>query len=258
MIAVGVVLHDDALAILDDWLRDADRWGTVDAVLTDPPYYLSRPDMKRPDGYVQLRDFGEGDGALPIGRLAFAFATLCKADSNVLVWCSDRQVGEWVSALSAGFARVMVGAWVKTNPSPNVRKRTWTQATELWVWAARGMYTFNWLGQQAMHSVDRAPHVAGGERMHPTQKPEVVCERHVRVLTRRGDTVLDPFAGSGTYGAVCKRLGRECVSIEADAEHVAVARTRIDAERVQLELPETEVPVAEQPDLFGDNGGKAR
>jgi protein-L-isoaspartate O-methyltransferase len=129
---------------------------------------------------------------------------------------------------------------VKSNPAPNVRRTQWTQATELWVWAARGEHTFNWQGQGVMQNVDYAPHVAGKERLHPTQKPEVVCERHVRILTDRGHTVLDPFAGYGTYGAVCKRLGRECVSIEADAEWAACAEARINKERVQLELPATD------------------
>ncbi|MEL6265965.1 MAG: site-specific DNA-methyltransferase, partial [Pseudomonadota bacterium] len=66
-----------------------------------------------------------------------------------------------------------------------------------------------------------------GDKLHPTQKPEALLHRVILGTTNPGDTVLDPFFGTGTTGAVAKRLGRHFVGIERDAGYAAIARTRI-------------------------------
>jgi site-specific DNA-methyltransferase (adenine-specific) len=74
---------------------------------------------------------------------------------------------------------------------------------------------------------------------YPTQKPEGVLRRIVQASSRRGDWCLDPFAGSGTLGAVCAQLGRRFVLVDSQPEAVAVARKRLD----RVCLPEARVPV---------------
>lgn len=230
-----MVVIGEALSLLG--AMAATRRRSFDVVLTDPPYQISRRDWRKPDGYVLVRDFGEDAKELPIRRLSDLFSRVLKRDASLLVWCSDRQVGRWVSILREDFDRVVVGVWAKANPAPNAQKVQWTQATELWVWAARGEYTFWWLGQTAMLNLDRAPLVAGKEKLgHPNQKPESICERHVRAMTKPGDMVLDAFAGSGVYGAICKRLGRKCLSIEQNPARARVAVERINNEREQLDM----------------------
>lgn len=84
-----------------------------------------------------------------------------------------------------------------------------------------------------------APHLVHGdpEQMgHPNQKPLSICEPHVRVLTSPGDVVLDPFAGSGSYVAAAKRLGRQAVGFEVDRERFEIARDRVARTHVQEEL----------------------
>jgi modification methylase len=66
-----------------------------------------------------------------------------------------------------------------------------------------------------------------GEKAHSTQKPESLLHRVIVSSTKPGDVVLDPFFGSGTTGAVAKRLGRRFIGIERDADYVKVARRRI-------------------------------
>jgi modification methylase len=68
-----------------------------------------------------------------------------------------------------------------------------------------------------------------GEKAHPTQKPEALLERVVLSSTKHGDIILDPFFGSGTTGAVAKKLGRHWIGIEADAGYITIAQKRIDA-----------------------------
>ena len=80
------------------------------------------------------------------------------------------------------------------------------------------------------------PICAGGERVktdgvkaHPTQKPEALLYRVLLACTNKGDVVLDPFFGTGTTGAVARRLGRDWIGIERESRYIEVARERIDS-----------------------------
>ena len=64
-----------------------------------------------------------------------------------------------------------------------------------------------------------------GKKLHPTQKPEALLARVILASSRPGDLVLDPFCGTGTTGAVAKRLGRRFIGIERDADYIAAARS---------------------------------
>ncbi len=70
-----------------------------------------------------------------------------------------------------------------------------------------------------------------GDKAHPTQKPEALLHRVLVASTLPGDVVLDPFFGTGTTGAVAKRLGRRFIGIEREAEYIAAAEARLAAVR---------------------------
>ena len=69
----------------------------------------------------------------------------------------------------------------------------------------------------------------GGHKAHPTQKPEALLYRVLLACTKPGDIVLDPFFGTGTTGAVARRLGRHWIGIEREPNYIRVARERIDS-----------------------------
>jgi modification methylase len=135
--------------------------------------------------------------------------------------------------------------WRKSNPMPNFRGTRFTNAHETLIWASRGedsRYTFNYRAMKAlndelqMRSDWLLPICSGGERVkesgakaHPTQKPEALLYRVLLACTNPGDVVLDPFFGTGTTGAVARRLGREWIGIEREKRYVRVARERIDS-----------------------------
>jgi modification methylase len=127
---------------------------------------------------------------------------------------------------------------------PNFRGRRFTNAHETLIWCAKdkdARYTFNYAAMKAlndelqMRSDWLIPICSGGERLkngdgrkaHPTQKPEALLHRVILASTRPGDVVLDPFFGTGTTGAVAKRLGRHFIGIERDEAYAEVARARI-------------------------------
>jgi modification methylase len=135
--------------------------------------------------------------------------------------------------------------WRKANPMPNFRGRRFTNAHETLIWASKGQdaksYTFHYEAMKAgnddsqMRSDWLFPLCTGDERMkdaqgrkaHPTQKPEALIARILLAASNPGDVVLDPFFGSGTTGAVAKRLGRHFIGIEREEGYAAVARSRI-------------------------------
>ncbi len=136
--------------------------------------------------------------------------------------------------------------WRKTNPMPNFRGRRFTNAHETLIWAAReqsSKYTFNYDALKAgnedvqvrsdwtisLCTGDERLKNADGKKVHPTQKPEALLARAILSASRPGDVVLDPFFGSGTTGAVAKRLGRHFVGIERDKTYAAAAMKRINA-----------------------------
>ena len=137
--------------------------------------------------------------------------------------------------------------WRKANPMPNFRGRRFTNAHETMIWASRSAsaknYTFNYEALKAgnedcqVRSDWYFPICTGAERLkdengrktHPTQKPEALLARVVMSASKPGDVVLDPFFGSGTTGAVAKRLGRSFVGLERDPTYAKAARARIDA-----------------------------
>ena len=137
--------------------------------------------------------------------------------------------------------------WRKANPMPNFRGRRFTNAHETMIWAARGpdakAYTFNYETLKAGNEDCQArsdwflPICTGAERLkddtgrktHPTQKPEALLARVLLAASNAGDLVLDPFFGSGTTGAVARRLRRSFIGIERDPAYASAALERITA-----------------------------
>ena len=135
--------------------------------------------------------------------------------------------------------------WRKSNPMPNFRGKRFTNAHETLIWAARDRaakrYTFNYDSMKElneglqMRSDWLLPLCTGGERLkgedgkkaHPTQKPEALLFRCIMSASNPGDMILDPFFGTGTTGAVARRLGRRFIGLERDPDYAAIARKRI-------------------------------
>jgi modification methylase len=239
--------------------------GTVDMVFADPPYNLQlggellRPNNTRVDGVDAAWD--RFDGFADYDAFTRAWLTearrLLKPDGALWVIGSYHnifRIGTILQDLGFWFLNDVV--WRKTNPMPNFRGRRFTNAHETLIWCARdkeSRYHFNYDAMKAlneglqMRSDWMLPLCTGSERLkqdgrkaHPTQKPESLLHRVLLASTEPGDLVLDPFFGTGTTGAVAKRLGRNYIGIERDPGYAAIARERIAAvQPVELELVET-------------------
>jgi modification methylase len=226
---------------------------SVDMIFADPPYNLQlggelfRPEGSRVDAVDDDWDKFESLAAYDdFTRDWLAEARrILKDDGTIWVIGSYHNIYR-VGALlqDAEFWILNDIVWRKSNPMPNFRGTRFTNAHETLLWCAkdeRARYTFNYRAMKAlnddlqMRSDWLLPICSGSERVkgddgskaHPTQKPEALLYRILLACTKPGDVVLDPFFGTGTTGAVARRLGRRWIGIERERSYVKVARERI-------------------------------
>ena len=243
------IRHGDCLAELAK-LPDA----SIDLVFADPPYNLQlagdllRPNDTRVDGVDQAWDkFASFETYDKFSRAWLAECRrVLKPDGALWV------IGSYHNIFRVGTALQDLGFWIqndvvwrKANPMPNFRGKRFTNAHETLIWAGRDQkskVTFNYEAMKAfnddlqMRSDWLIPICSGPERLkddggrkaHPTQKPESLLHRIILSSSNPGDIVLDPFFGTGTTGAVAKKLGRAWIGIERDPDYVAAAQERID------------------------------
>ena len=228
--------------------------GSIDLIFADPPYNLQlrnelyRPNMTRvdavDDGWDRFGSFEEYDA---FTRLWLTACRTVLKDTGTLwtigTYHNIYRVGAILQDL--GFWILNDIVWVKNNPMPNFRGVRFTNAHESLLWAQKkkgARYTFNHYAMKAlnddlqMRSDWYVPLTTGKERIradgvkaHPTQKPEALLYRIILSTSNPGDVVLDPFFGSGTTGAVARRLGRHFIGIERDEAYINVALERISA-----------------------------
>ena len=226
---------------------------SIDLIFADPPYNLQlggdlhRPDNSRVDGVDDEWD---------------KFESLKVYDEFTKEWLSECQrvlkddgaiwvIGSYHNVFRLGYILQDLGYWIlndviwrKSNPMPNFRGTRFTNAHETLIWASKSeksKYTFNYDSMKIlnddlqMRSDWLFPLCTGEERLksekgsklHPTQKPEALLQRILMACSKPGDVILDPFFGTGTTGAVAKKLGRHFIGLERDEMYASAAHDRI-------------------------------
>ncbi len=229
---------------------------SVDLVFADPPYNLqlegalSRPDQSVVDAvdddWDKFASFADYDAFTRAWLLACR--RVMKPDATLWVIGSYHNIFRVGTILQdLGFWLLNDVVWRKANPMPNFRGRRFTNAHETMIWASRDAsaksYTFHYDALKAgnedlqVRSDWFIPLCTGAERLkdaagrklHPTQKPEALLARIMMASSNPGDVVLDPFFGSGTTGAVARRLGRHFIGVEREQVYADAAMARIAA-----------------------------
>ena len=226
--------------------------GSVDVIFADPPYNLQLSgDLRRPNDSVVDAVDDDWD----------QFESFEAYDTFTRAWLSEARrilkpdgtlwtIGAYHNIFRVGTTLQDLGFWMlndiiwnKTNPMPNFRGRRFTNAHETLIWCARSKSSRHYFNYDGMKSLNEGlqmrsdwtlPICSGGERLkidgkkaHPTQKPEALLTRVIMSSTKPGDVILDPFFGSGTTGAVAKRLHRHWIGIEQDPAYAKIAKDRI-------------------------------
>ncbi len=229
---------------------------SVDLVFADPPYNLQlqsdlkRPDDSRVDAVDDDWDKFDSFSAYDDFTRAWLLAARRLMKPSATIWV----IGSYHNIFRVGSIMQDLGFWIlndviwhKSNPMPNFRGRRFTNAHETMIWASRDAnakgYTFNYEALKAgnedvqVRSDWTLPLCTGeerlkgndGKKLHPTQKPEALLARVILSSSRPDDLVLDPFNGTGTTGAVAKRLGRRYIGCERDQAYADAAMKRIAA-----------------------------
>jgi site-specific DNA-methyltransferase (adenine-specific) len=230
------ILRGDCIEVLDSLPANS-----VDVIFADPPYNLQlrnelyRPNMSKVDavndGWDQFENFKEYD----VFTRKWLSASQRALKDTGTIWV----IGTYHNIYRVGAIMQDLGfwilndiLWIKNNPMPNFRGVRFTNAHETIIWAQKkkgAKYTFNHQSTKAlnddlqMRSDWALPLVTGKQRIksngikaHSTQKPEALLYRILLASSNVGDVILDPFFGSGTTGAVAKKLGRHWIGIERE------------------------------------------
>ena len=242
---------------------------SVDLVFADPPYNLQLGgDLSRPDGShvdAVTDHWDQFDSFAVYDKFTREWLTearrVLKPDGALWV------IGSYHNIFRLGAMMQDMGFWIlndvvwrKANPMPNFKGTRFTNAHETLIWASMGekaKYTFNYrtmktLNDELQMRSDWVLPVCGGperlkkagHKVHPTQKPEALLYRVMLATTKKGDVVLDPFFGTGTTGAVARRLGREWIGCERESVYREAALERID---MALPLDESAIATMQSP-----------
>ena len=227
---------------------------SIDLIFADPPYNLQlEGDLQRPDNSKVAAVNDDWDQFLNFEAYdKFCEEWLIELRRIIKPSGSIWVIGSYHNIFRIGYIMQNLGFWIlndviwqKANPMPNFRGKRYTNAHETLIWASKNKnskkYTFNY---EAMKSINDntqmrsdwfLPICNGNERLkdkngkkvHPTQKPESLLHRIIISSSNTGDVILDPFFGTGTTGAVAKRLCRNYIGIEREKEYIKSAKVRI-------------------------------
>lgn len=234
---------------------------SVDMVFADPPYNLQleqelyRPNETRVNGVEDAWDkFANLDEYYDFTKRWLAECKRILKDTGT-IWV----IGTYHNIFTVGKAMQDLGywilndiVWIKSNPMPNFRGVRFTNAHETLIWAKKNkdqkQYTFNYQAMKMLNDGKQMrsdwviPLCTGseriklnGEKAHSTQKPEALLKRVILASTKVGDLILDPFFGTGTTGAVAKKLRRNWVGIEKEQLYIDIALKRINSVEVSGE-----------------------
>ncbi len=266
----NTILKGNTIDVMADLPADS-----CDLIFADPPYNLQlegelrRPNDTRVDGVEDDWDKFDSFAAYDAFTREWLSAARRVLKPDGAIWV----IGSYHNIFRVGAVLQDLGYWIlndiiwrKSNPMPNFRGKRFTNAHETLIWASKSQdakkYTFNYHAMKMlneelqMRSDWTLPICSGEERLkkrdgskaHPTQKPEALLHRVILSSSNPGDLILDPFFGSGTTGAVAKKLGRDFVGIEKDPNYIKLATRRLerivpaDAEDIKVTASKRDEP----------------
>ncbi len=230
---------------------------SIDFIFADPPYFLSNDGFSVKSGKAVSVNKGGWDKSEGFeAEIAFHESWIIECLRVLKPNGSIAISGTYHSVYKCGFLLQKLDCriinditWFKPNGAPALAGRNFTASHETILWASKGQkakHTFNYSqskdwdvsndsiyrrGKQ-MRSVWSIPTTPKREKVfgnHPTQKPLELMTRLIALCTLPGDTVLDPFCGSGTTGVACVSLGRNFIGIDLDQEFLDLATRRIES-----------------------------
>jgi len=219
---------------------------SIDLIFADPPYFLSNGGKSIHSGKIVSVNKGDWDEKSKYDNHLQFTKEWIQQSFRILkyggsIWISGTvhnifDVKNYLDEI--GFKIINIVVWHKSDQPPLIYKNKLKFSYELIIWAKKdGKHTFNYqymfdIKGEEMQDVWTIPAVQMHEKKfgyHPTQKPEALLERIIKTCSNVGDTVLDPFSGSGTTCYVAKKLNRKYIGIEKEKEYFNISKRRIES-----------------------------
>jgi site-specific DNA-methyltransferase (adenine-specific) len=220
---------------------------SVDCIITDPPYGINFKSNHRKEKFDILKNDNNLDFLKPFIRESFR---ILKDNSHIYIWTRWDVYHKFYEIISKYFTIKNCLIVKRTNTSMGDLTGQFAPFYEMVIFAHKGRKEFY---KTEMHIKDGKSHprfkgdtimngyvtrfadlieeLPSGENrylaVHPTQKAIKIHEFFINLSSKEGDTILDPFMGSGTTGVACKNLNREFIGIELDENYFKIAQERI-------------------------------
>ena len=206
---------------------------SVDAVITDPPYGISYQSARRTDKASRFNIIN-GDNLLSFDWMYETFR-IAKDIACLFCFCRWDTAQQFMENLSkSGWNIQSEVIWNRgIHGLGDLSKQYAPMHDNAW-FCTKGDYSFPGKRPKSVLSIDRLP---ANELQHPTQKPLPLMSVIINDITRKCDTIFDPFMGSGTTGVACVQTGRNFIGCEIDPTYFAVAKKRIEDAQRQMRLP---------------------
>lgn len=205
--------------------------GSIDLILTDPPYNIARKNNFHTMGRAGI-DFGEWDKGFDQVKWLNEIPRVLKPNGSVIIFNAWANLGD-ISRYCEGLGLVVKDMlrWIKTNPMPRNRDRRYITDYECAVWLVNK--NAKWVFHRQSDTYQRPEFkfgvVGGNEKtIHPTQKPVELMQQLLQIHSNEGDVVLDPFLGSGTTAVAAVNTNRHYIGFELDEKYFDIACKRLD------------------------------
>lgn len=224
-----MIHHTDCLEFMRGMVERGER---VDAIITDPPYELSN------NGGIGKGEFSSrqlvrdkhidwisrGFDYISCFELFLAIQDI----PNMLIFCSNQQVSKTMGFFEEKGLSVTLLVWQKTNPIPLCNNNHLSDCEFVVYVRGKGATFNNDTPFDYKKKVYTSPIVPSKDRLHPTQKSVEHLQQYIALHTNKGDTIFDPFMGSGSTGVASLIEGRKFIGCEIDSEYFEIAKRRVE------------------------------
>ena len=199
--------------------------GSVDMVLTDPPYGMDYQSNRR-TVTEKFAKISNDDGLDWLDDFVDECYRVMRNNSAAYVFCSWHKIDVFKVSFERRFKLKNLIVWVKNNHGSGDLKGAYAPKHEFVLYMHKGRSIFR---NGRTPDVVNADKVSGSRMIHPTEKPIPLLEKFIANNSDIQNTILDPFMGSGTTGVACKNLNRNFIGIELDPDYFRIAKERIEA-----------------------------
>ena len=207
--------HGDCLELMKD-IPD----GSVDLVLTDPPYGMAFQSNYRKEKYNEIQN----DKSLEwLERYISECCRVLKNNSAIYCFCSWHNVDVFKQAIEKKFKVKNILIWEKNNTSMGDLKGSYAPKYEMIIFAHKGRKLLNGFRYADIIKANRT-----GNKLHPTEKPVDLLELFIKNSSDENAVVFDGFMGSGSCGVACVNTNRNFIGIEIDEGYFQIAKQRIE------------------------------